>query len=120
MNKEYLVNRINSFRELKYDWDSYCGSPISNLAIQKALDLIDKIPLNIEPVFAAPGGDGSICIEIGTGFKNPFLILDITDNNCDILLSAGYFDHNDIFRETVFLQIEDVVDFIKQNFGCGM
>ncbi len=52
------LKRIESFKELKEDWDSYGGRPIYPCAIAKAKELV-------EGFFVAPLPDGGIRISLG-------------------------------------------------------
>lgn len=55
-----LIKRIESFRELGDNWDSYGSRKISEEAIKKAKYFIDGL-------FVAPVSGGGIQIELGDG-----------------------------------------------------
>ena len=52
------LRRLEDFRELEQNWDSYGGRPISPAAIDKVIDLL-------EGFFVTPICDGTIGITFG-------------------------------------------------------
>ncbi|MFC0903910.1 hypothetical protein ACFHWD_04290 [Clostridium sp. MT-14] len=62
MNLQDKIKDIKSFRQLKYNWNGYNGEPISDIVIDKALNLIKELK-PIPEVF--PTGRGSIQFEWG-------------------------------------------------------
>ena len=60
MNIAQAVDRVDSFRDLGHDWDSYKGKLISLKAIDAAKDLLYKLGDGWTPV---PCSDGSVQLE---------------------------------------------------------
>jgi hypothetical protein len=68
------IMKLESFRRLQKNWDSYDGLPISNYAI-------DRAKLLLEGLFVCPRNDGSVIISLGDEE-----VTIIVDDQGDVLL----------------------------------
>lgn len=75
----YIIDKINSFREFKDNWNGYGAEPLSNIVIDRALDLAKQ--LNPTPeVF--PTGRNSIQFEWESDIL--YLELEVFEDRIDI------------------------------------
>ena len=68
MNTEEALERIESFKKLEKNWDSYGGLPIHPAAIERAKKLVDGF-------FVCPISDGNIGISFGD--EDIMLVIDV-------------------------------------------
>ncbi len=66
MKLHEMVERIQSFKNLEPNWDSYAGKPINKSTIKLALSIADKLSYK-EDWFVAPCGSGEIHFESEEG-----------------------------------------------------
>jgi hypothetical protein len=86
-NNESIFNNLESFRLLKYNWDSYGASKPNGAVIKKAIDLLIWLNTSeIEIYFTAPTRDGDILLEIQNGDKSiEFVISDTVDDSISLI-----------------------------------
>ena len=102
-----LEERINSFRELKQNWDSYKADIISEIAIEKALSVLKyfkyldpSIQINVFP------SNGGIEFEFDSMF---------TSSELEIY-KEGDFEYVEYSKDGDFVKGEDFTDFEKSEF----
>ncbi len=66
MKLHELVEKIESFRTLKKNWDSYNGNPIKEPTIKLALSIAHRIDIK-QNWFVSPCGSGEIHFESKKG-----------------------------------------------------
>lgn len=65
-----IVNKINGFKTLEENWDSYGAIPPSKEIIDEVINFVRKADKNLLPFyFAAPGPNGELVIEFKRGTK---------------------------------------------------
>jgi len=78
MTRQEIYNKINSFRNLKYDWDSYKGEPIPEACIDLSLNILkflenENLPDEVSPmsgeIFMAWGNEETTIIINKDGFE---------------------------------------------------
>ena len=67
-NASRMIQKLQSFRQLKENWDSYGAAKPSVNAINRAISLVKTLDLANQPVyFVAPGPNGEIVVEFREG-----------------------------------------------------
>lgn len=90
-----ILNKINDFRALKENWDSYGATPPSDAVIDEAVSFVRKADKNLLPFyFAAPGPNGELVIEFKKGNKEAAAYFN-PDGGSELVLS----DNNQILFE---------------------
>ncbi len=63
-----IINKVNGFKHLGENWDSYGALPPTTETIEQAIRFIKKADKNILPFyFSAPGPNGELVIEFRSG-----------------------------------------------------
>lgn len=107
ISAEDAIERIESFRSLEHDWDSYGAEPIPAAVIERAVELVKRYPDNIQ--FASPYSGG---IAVEWAFFNR-LSIDVEldgDGNVvmDSMLQIFAYRHHD---NVSFSELDQIVPF---------
>jgi hypothetical protein len=96
-----ILNKIDGFKALKENWDSYGATPPSDEVIDKALSFVRNADTNLLPFyFAAPGPNGELVIELKRGNKevtayfNPDGVTEIVLSVNNKILFEGSLEEN--------------------------
>ncbi|MFZ5972941.1 MAG: hypothetical protein ACOYXA_15245 [Bacteroidota bacterium] len=82
-----IVGKLNSFRALPENWDSYGAVPPSTATIEKAVRFVKRADRNLLPFyFAAPGPNGEVTVEFRRGSREAAVYFD-SDGNTELVLS---------------------------------
>ena len=92
---EDLINHIKSFRELKYDWDSYGGSPPGEKIIDKTIDIINRLwKRNVKFDYVFPASSEMIQLELDGKYND--LELEVYSDGFETSLIVYDKDGNEI------------------------
>lgn len=61
--RNFLISKINGFRDLEENFDSYNSDKISNESIETSIKILNELN-NVEELFVFPMRDGGIQFEI--------------------------------------------------------
>lgn len=85
-----VVAKLQSFRELKENWDSYGAAKPSEGAISSAIRLVHSLDRAGYPVyFTAPGPNGEIVVELKQGERSLEVYFDAEGNSEFCLFDGG-------------------------------
>jgi hypothetical protein len=88
--KDKVNSVLDNFRRLQDGWDSYNAASISDLAIDKAMEVVTALPDDIFPPTAVPTSDGGLQLEWSV---NTAYVVVSFDELGDRTI---YFDHKEL------------------------
>jgi hypothetical protein len=105
-----MVNKINHFKVLKENWDSYGALPPSANAIDEAISFVRMADKNLLPFyFTAPGPNGELVVEFKRGNKEAAAYFN-PDNTTELILSEN---NQTILEGSVEINYKDLLQFIN-------
>jgi len=105
-----IVSKINHFKTLKENWDSYGALPTSADAINEAISFVRMADRNLLPFyFTAPGPNGELVIEFRRGHKEAAAYFN-PDNTTELILSEN---NQTILEGSVEENYKDLLQFIN-------
>ena len=76
MTREESVRRIESYRDLAPNWDSYGAVRPPEICIETALRLLDTMPADVPEPWPSPSSDSVLLTVSGPGFDADVWALD--------------------------------------------
>jgi hypothetical protein len=105
-----IVSKINQFKTLKENWDSYGALPTSLNAINGAINFVRMADRNLLPFyFTAPGPNGELVIEFRRGHKEAAAYFN-PDSTTELILSEN---NQTILEGSVEANYRDLLQFIN-------
>ena len=105
-----FIAKLQSFKSLESNWDSYGAQPPSMKSIHQAISIVNKADKNLLPLyFTAPGPNGELIIEFRNGKKEGAIYIN-SDGSTELILSEG---GNFILEGTVENNYKDLLHFIN-------
>ena len=106
-----IISKINSFRFLENNWDSYGAEPVSETAIKNAVRFVSKVDdFSIYIYFTAPGRDGEVMIELRSVEDGSVEIFFNRDGSNEVML---FGENDEIISETTLEEdFNKIIDFI--------
>ncbi len=106
-----FISKLNSYRVLEPDWDSYGADVPSDESIDQAIGLIKKADRNALPVyFVAPGPNGELVIEFKKGKKEAAVYIN-PDRSTELVVRQG---DNYLLEGTLEENYSDLLSLINQ------
>lgn len=111
-----LIDRIEKFKDLEQDWDTYGSEKISLSSISTAIQLIKKFGTNnINVDNAFPMRDGGVQLE--NDFENNNIEIEVNPDN-EITLLVFDKESNLVLEKCYSLiEINDLINIVNDNYG---
>jgi len=107
--KEFIT-KLQSFKSLTPDWDSYGAMPPPAESIDRAIALINKADRNLLPIyFVAPGPNGEVVVEFKKGNKEAAAYIN-RDGSTELLLHEG---NNYVLEGTLEENYKNLLSYIN-------
>gem|GEM_PF-2126649 len=105
-----FISKLNSYKELGANWDSYGALPPEVDVIEQAIELIKKADRNSLPLyFVAPGPNGEVVVEFKKGEKEAAIYFTAGDST-ELILHRG---NENILEGTVEKNYSELLEFIN-------
>jgi hypothetical protein len=105
-----FITKLQSFKSLAPNWDSYGAVPPSEKNVNLAISFITKADKNLLPFyFVAPGPNGELILEFRKGNKEASAYFN-PDSSTELILNEG--DHY-ILEGTIEENYKDLLNFIN-------
>lgn len=105
-----FIAKLNSFKSLRHNWDSYGAIPPSSENIDRAISFIRKADKNLLPFyFTAPGPNGELVLEFRNGNKEASVFIN-PDGTNELILNEG---KDDILEGTLEENYKDLLSFVN-------
>lgn len=105
-----IISKLNSFKALQPNWDSYGAIPPRKSTIDKAISTVKKFDENQLPLyFTAPGPNGELVIEFKNGEKEAAAYIN-PDGSTELVMNEG---DNFVLEGTLEDNYKDLLKFIN-------
>lgn len=105
-----FITKLQSFKSLNQNWDSYGAIPPSAESVDQAISLVKKADGNLLPLyFVAPGPNGEIVVEFKKNNKEAAAYIH-PDGSTELLLHEG---NNYILEGTLEGHYKNLLAFIN-------
>lgn len=106
-----FIARLESFKSLAPNWDSYGAIPPAKDIVDKAISFVRKADENDLPLFfVAPGPNGELVIEFKNGAKEASAFVN-PDGSTELILNEG---NNYLLEGTLEKNYKDLLQFINR------
>ena len=105
-----MIETLQSFKNLSFNWDSYGAPPPSAENIDRAISFVRQADKNLLPFhFTAPGPNGELILEFKEGRKEAAAYFN-PDGTTELILNEG---DNFILEGTVEKNYKDLLQFVN-------
>lgn len=105
-----FITKLNSFKSLETNWDSYGAQPPSEENVNQAISFVAKADKNLLPLyFVAPGPNGELVLEFRKGNKEASAYIN-PDGSTELILNEG---NHYVLEGTMEDNYKDLLNFIN-------